>query len=71
MSSFPAYWGCGKYYSLDKDDHGDFRVEKFSDIYEKIIPFFRKYPIIGVKAADFQDWCKVASGQRTYVSLPS
>lgn len=65
MKSFPAYWGCGKYYYSDKGDHGDFRVEKFSDIYEIIIPFFHKYPIIGVKSADFQDWCKVAELMNT------
>jgi hypothetical protein len=27
---------------------------------EKIIPFFVKYSIIGVKSLDFYDWCKVA-----------
>jgi hypothetical protein len=27
---------------------------------EKIIPLFRKYPILGVKSEDFQDWCNVA-----------
>jgi group I intron endonuclease len=37
-----------------------FRVEKFSDIITKIIPFFNKYPIEGVKSKDFQDWCRVA-----------
>ena len=26
----------------------------------KILPFFKRYPIIGVKALDFADWCKVA-----------
>ena len=39
-----------------------FRVTKFHDITEKIIPLFRqeKYPIHGVKALDFADFCKVA-----------
>lgn len=37
-----------------------FRVTKFKDIYEKIIPLFKKYSIIGVKALDFEDWCKAA-----------
>jgi len=27
---------------------------------DKIIPLFQQYPIIGVKALDFADWCKVA-----------
>ena len=37
-----------------------FTVSKFSDITEKIIPFFKKYPILGVKALDFADFCKAA-----------
>ena len=31
-----------------------------SDIDNKIIPFFKEYPIKGVKALDFNDWCNVA-----------
>ena len=38
----------------------EFRVEKFDDINKKIIPFFIKYPIVGLKSLDFQDFCKVA-----------
>lgn len=33
---------------------------RFSDIYEKIIPFFTKYPIAGIKLLDFLDLCKAA-----------
>jgi N-acetylneuraminic acid mutarotase len=39
----------------------EFRVEKFEDINNKIIPFFVKYPIVGQKLLDFQDFCKVAN----------
>ena len=35
-------------------------VYKFKDIEGKIIPFFKKYPLQGVKALDFDDWCKAA-----------
>jgi hypothetical protein len=38
----------------------NFSVYKFSDNYEKIIPFFRKHNIFGVKSDDFKDWCKAA-----------
>jgi len=38
----------------------DFKVTKYSDIVDKIIPFFEKYHIIGVKLDNFQDFCKVA-----------
>ena len=38
----------------------DYRVTKLEDILNKIIPFFKKYRIRGVKALDFADWCEVA-----------
>lgn len=33
-------------------------VTKFYDIINKIIPFFQKHPIYGVKALDFADFCR-------------
>ena len=38
----------------------DFKVTKFSVVYEIIIPFFIKNPILGVKSIDFNDWCLVS-----------
>jgi hypothetical protein len=35
-------------------------VKKFADIQSKIIPFFNKYPIQGVKNLDYLDFCKAA-----------
>ena len=35
-------------------------IVKFSDIINKIIPYFEKNPIIGVKQLDFNDWCVIA-----------
>jgi hypothetical protein len=35
-------------------------VRKSSDIQEKIIPFFKNYPIQGVKSLDFKDFCLVS-----------
>lgn len=37
----------------------DFKVTKFSDITEIIIPFFINNPILGIKSLDFKDWCLV------------
>ena len=34
----------------------NFDVYKFSDNYEKILPFFTNYPLHRVKALDFNDW---------------
>lgn len=32
-----------------------FIVSKLSDNLEKVIPFFNKYPILGIKSLDFTD----------------
>ena len=49
MQNFVEYFECGKYYSVNQKEAGHFVVYKFSDIYEKILPFFNKYEIIGEK----------------------
>jgi len=38
-----------------------YQVSRFSDIEEKIIPFFNKYPLQGVKRLEFEDWEKAAA----------
>ena len=58
MRSLINYFHCGQV-SLVRT-WVDFRVTKFKDIDEIIITFFQKYPIQGVKALDFADWCQVA-----------
>jgi len=53
MRSFIDFFGCGNYRTRSSNkDGGDFYCTKFSDIQEKIIPFFKKYEIKGVKAMD-------------------
>ena len=36
------------------------QIKNFSDVVNKIIPFFNKYPILGIKSLDFDDFKKVA-----------
>lgn len=48
------YFKCGGIYK--KGNTFYFRVTKLSDITDKIIPFFKKYPIVGIKALDFADF---------------
>ena len=60
MKSLVEYLDCGAYFPYGAREASDFIVTRFSDIHEKIIPFFDKYPIVGVKALDFADFCKVA-----------
>ncbi len=53
------YFGCG---TLEKDNRKSvyhFSVYKFSDNYDKIMPFFKQNNLVGKKALDFKDWCKI------------
>lgn len=56
MESLISYWGCGRIELDSRGSAGSFVTSKFSDISEKIIPFFEKYLIEGVKALDFSDF---------------
>ena len=58
MKSFIKYLNCG--YVIKNITCLGLIVIKFADITEKIIPFFKKYPIHGVKAKDLADWSLVA-----------
>jgi len=58
MESLIKYLNCGRI--SKRGDVVDFHVTKLTDIAEKIIPFFKKYPVIGVKMENFEDFCKVA-----------
>jgi len=60
LVSLKNYLGCGMYRERIGGLAGDFYVGKLSDLHQKIIPFFSRYPIIGVKAKDFEDLSKVA-----------
>ena len=60
MKSLVSYFGWGRYESAHNKNIGNFIVTKFTDITDKVIPFFDKYQIIGVKALDFIDWCEAA-----------
>ena len=58
MIRIKEFLNCGNVYS--NRIWIDYRVTKFKDIEEKIIPFFSKNKIRGVKALNFDDWCRVA-----------
>jgi hypothetical protein len=60
LKSLVDYFGCGYHFSSSGYNYGEFRVEKLSDISDKIIPFFDKYPILGVKSTDYADFKRVA-----------
>jgi hypothetical protein len=51
-------YNCGKLYK--NRDAFELTFGKFSDLYNKIIPFLVKTPIKGYKLLDLKDFCKVA-----------
>lgn len=58
MRSLIEYLGCGNVYK--NKEAVDYIVTKFSDIYEKILPFLKNTLSQGEKSQDFCDFCKVA-----------
>jgi hypothetical protein len=61
LTKFIDLLGCGKIEkSLSRPDAVNYRVNKFSDIKDKIIPFFQKYPLQGIKLRDYLDFVKAS-----------
>ena len=58
LISLINYFNCGKLYK--NNNCFNLTIRKFADIDTIIIPFFIKYPILGNKLLDFQDFCKVS-----------
>ncbi len=58
MAYIAQYLGCGKIYKHSMNAVM-YSVSKTSDLTEIIIPFFFKYPILGIKALDFKDFYSV------------
>lgn len=54
IQSLISYLGCGKLVT-SSDGKVQFRVEKFSDNFEKILEFFSNHNVRGVKVEDFND----------------
>ncbi|MBI2595079.1 MAG: LAGLIDADG family homing endonuclease [Candidatus Colwellbacteria bacterium] len=66
LEKLQATLGCGHVFVLNYErygwrPHAKFAVKSHGDIIEKIIPFFKKYPLAGKKRLDFSLFCQ-ASG---------
>jgi hypothetical protein len=61
ITSLINYLGCGKFRERKGGLAGDYLVYKLSDITDKIIPFFDKYHILGVKALEYNDFKLVSN----------
>lgn len=61
LTKFIDLFGCGKIEKAStRPGEVNYRVNKFSDIKDKIIPFFNKYPLQSVKLWDFLDFSKAS-----------
>ena len=64
------FLNCGAVFSHSENAFV-FKVGKFLDINNKLIPFFKAYSIQGIKLLDFQDFCELATliGEGKHLSL--
>lgn len=53
LNHFINYFNCGFTYINKKDNCCYFEVNKYSDIVEKVIPFFDKYNLNGIKLVNY------------------
>ena len=60
MESLVNYLGCGRYYPVTGRNEVYFILTTFRDIFEKILPLFNKYPLLGTKQQDLLDFVRVA-----------
>ena len=57
---------CGSIYRLNYEryqkwrPHVKYKVSNFADIYQKIIPFFKQYPLQAKKSLSFEKFCQAA-----------
>ena len=59
MMSLIDFFKCG-HLNIRNDNSFNLTIRKFTDLDTKIIPFFNKYPIIGEKLLNFQDFIEVS-----------
>jgi hypothetical protein len=60
IQSIANYLNCGYVSPCFNVSHVRYTVSKFSDIIEIILPFFKEYPLQGVKNLDLNDFYIVA-----------
>lgn len=61
IESLMIYFGCGVVRKDNRNSVVYLRFSRLNDILNIIIPFFTKYPLIGVKTLDFEDFVQVAN----------
>lgn len=62
MEAIKEYFGCGGIYINRRYDNHNYNLLRYcvrrqSDLKEKIVPFFRKYPLQSAKREQFEKFC--------------
>jgi hypothetical protein len=60
MQKFINFFGCGRLRLRPRGEAVDFLVTKIKDLNDKVIPFFEKIPLQGLKSKNFSDFHKAA-----------
>lgn len=61
MESIVKYLDCGKVFKRSSQLAVDFKVMKFEEVINKVIPFLQKYPLQSAKQENFLDWVKASN----------
>ena len=69
MNRVMKFFGAGKIYKSRGTVY--LHITKLEDLNEKVIPFFEKYKIIGIKSKDYSDFKKVAELMNNKAHLTS
>lgn len=59
MKMVNNHFQCGAIRFSKSDQNYKYEVRSISDLYKKIIPFFKNYPLQGAKQADFEKFVQV------------
>ncbi len=59
LESLISTFNCGRY--ISKSDCGEFIVEKFTDVRDKVIPIFEEFKLHGLKSKNYDDFKKAAA----------
>ena len=60
MQKLINFFGCGRIRLRPSGEAVDFLVTKIKDLNDKVIPFFEKIPLQGLKSKNFADFNKAA-----------
>ena len=56
LKSLISTLNCGRY--IPKAGYGEFIVEKFTDVKDKVIPIFEEFKLQGIKSKNYEDFKK-------------